>query len=615
MSYLTEEAVLWAVTELSSTTSPFLGITFLACKERGLPVGHSFPVQLHTWTQNHLCRHHRLDPSSEFFFQPFRSPKRWVASNYASTGLQAVNTQRYRSVFLHVRGRSEWGFTHDYVNQIKSKFQTGGYRNVPLAAIAIWTAKDQQWQEDTTTNDLIAEFLQKYKITPKEKRELFSTHGAVDPVPTLVQTKQPDWKAVAHLVKPPPDAVEPEGTLTAIRTKRVGPADEFRIDLGDRLTVVGGDNGLGKSFLLEVAWWAATGGWANRTAMPFAVQDAGEALIEYELRTATGVRKCRSLFNPLTQSWISQSEYPHVPALYVYANVDGGFSVSDDYRERVGEAPTINFTAQHVWDGKRDQTEGLIRDWVRWQISGGTGFSLLKEVLRCLSPSDLGLLAPGEPRRLAGEPRPIPVISHPYGEVPIPYAAAGVRRILMIAYTVVWSWRQHLWAAKRLGLEPVRRVVLVVDEIEAHLHPFWQRTILPAILRVGQLLDDDIETQTIVSTHSPLVMASLETEFRPSSDMLLHLKLQDGTVVVESQEFAMYGDVSSWLTSPMVGLRYPRSKEAEQAIERAVEIQLSREPATQEVEDVSEELLRVLPPDDLFWYRWTYFAEQAGVKL
>ena len=111
------------------------------------------------------------------------------------------------------------------------------------------------------------------------------------------------------------------------------------------------------------------------------------------------------------------------------------------------------------------------------------------------------------------------------------------------------------------------------------------------------------------------MLASLETKFRPSTDMLLHLKLQDGNVVVEPQELTVYGDISSWLTSPIVGLRHPRSKEAEDALERAIDIQSSPEPKSQAVEEVSQELLRVLPPDDLFWYRWTYFAEQAGVKL
>ena len=614
MNYLSEEAISWAISELKATTHPFLGITFLACKEQGLPVGKTAPVRLDALTKEHLDRHHRLDPASEFLFQPFRSSKSWVRRNYASTGLQAINTQTFGGVFLHERGKTEWGFADDYVGRTKARILTLGYTRVPLAAIAIWTSKDQQWQEDTTPHDLIGEFRWQYNITRREIRELFSRQGMGALDFELFQPNKPDRKAVAYRFKPPPDADEPEGTLTAIRMKRVGPADELRLELGERLTVIAGDNGLGMSFLLDVAWWAATGGWAGRPATPFGPQGAYEAVIEYELRTVAGVQKCRSRFDAPTQSWVLQSEYPHVPGLYVYARVDGAFSVADDHRERMGKS-TMDFTAREVWDGKSSQTGGLITDWVVWQIVEDEGFSLLEEVLKCLSPSDLGSLEPGTSRRLPGDWRPVPVISHPYGEVPIRYASAGVRRILAIAYMVVWSWQEHLLASAELDLEPLRRVVLLVDEIEAHLHPFWQRTILPAILRVGELLGRHVEMQTVVSTHSPLVLASLETKFSPSSDALYHLRLRGAKVVVEAQEFVKYGDVSSWLTSPVLGLRYARSKEAERAIERAKQIQLSRKPDRSEVEEVSLELMEVLPPDDLFWRRWTFFAEQAGVKL
>ncbi|MGM0575297.1 MAG: hypothetical protein ACQEXJ_06165 [Myxococcota bacterium] len=49
--------------------------------------------------------------------------------------------------------------------------------------------------------------------------------------------------------------------LEWIATKGVGPAAELRLDLARRLNVLTGDNGLGKSFLLEVTWWTLTGSW------------------------------------------------------------------------------------------------------------------------------------------------------------------------------------------------------------------------------------------------------------------------------------------------------------------------------------------------------------------
>jgi len=73
--------------------------------------------------------------------------------------------------------------------------------------------------------------------------------------------------------------------------------------------------------------------------------------------------------------------------------------------------------------------------------------------------------------------------------------------------------------------------------------------------------------------------------------------------------------VDLWLMSDLFGLEQPRSKDAEEAIEDAKELQRKRTPSTEEVQEVSNRLLNVLAQDDDFWPRWTYFAEQRGASL
>lgn len=51
--------------------------------------------------------------------------------------------------------------------------------------------------------------------------------------------------------------------LHSLHLKNVGPAPEMRLDLAQRLNLITGDNGLGKSFLLDVAWWALTRKWPH----------------------------------------------------------------------------------------------------------------------------------------------------------------------------------------------------------------------------------------------------------------------------------------------------------------------------------------------------------------
>ena len=49
--------------------------------------------------------------------------------------------------------------------------------------------------------------------------------------------------------------------LERLELENVGPASEMVLDLQRRLNLITGDNGLGKSFLLDVAWWALTRRW------------------------------------------------------------------------------------------------------------------------------------------------------------------------------------------------------------------------------------------------------------------------------------------------------------------------------------------------------------------
>src|SRR5260370_22538718 len=56
--------------------------------------------------------------------------------------------------------------------------------------------------------------------------------------------------------------------LQTLKLTGVGPAQHIELNLAPRLNVITGDNGLGKTFLLECAWWALTGHWASYPAYP-----------------------------------------------------------------------------------------------------------------------------------------------------------------------------------------------------------------------------------------------------------------------------------------------------------------------------------------------------------
>ena len=209
----------------------------------------------------------------------------------------------------------------------------------------------------------------------------------------------------------------------------------------------------------------------------------------------------------------------------------------------------------------------------------------------------------------------IPSIRTEYSDaVPIVHASSAVRRITGLAYMLVWSWSEHVRAAKQLGVRVAGQVILLFDEIDAHLHPRWQRAIVPAILGVMDgLTHRDTSVQLIAATHSPLVLASVEPHFDEDRDRLFHLEIRDGRVRLDIVPWAAQGDALNWLVSDVFGLRQGRSVEAERAIDAAQAFMLGDSEHNpehlREPDDIHRELERVLAGHDPFWPRWVVWTE------
>jgi hypothetical protein len=404
--------------------------------------------------------------------------------------------------------------------------------------------------------------------------------------------------------------------LNYIKLTNVCLAPELRVDWAPRFNLIAGDNGLGKSFLLDVAWWALTRTWANSVALP---SNGGKATIEY---VVTGkVKKAgpvTSTFRREDATWPADAKRPPMPGIVVYIRIDGGFSVWDParnyWRKDPGRPDAYHFAAQDVWNGLevagQKVCEGLERDWVNWQGSRKPQFHALESVLRVLSPLSEPLTA-GEPKRVyLGEGRDRPTLLIGNHTVPVALASAGVRRILALAYFLVWAWHEHQEAAKLLGKNPENRFVILFDEPETHLHPRWQRTILPSLLTAVDALrakKADTQPQVLVATHSPLVAASLEPIFDPQLDDLIHLGLKNGRVDVQQGGWATQGNAANWLVSETFGLEQARSVEAEKAIEAAEAFMRGENDLPVGLDSkkaIHKQLQRLLAAHDEFWPRW-----------
>jgi hypothetical protein len=414
--------------------------------------------------------------------------------------------------------------------------------------------------------------------------------------------------------------------LKKLYLKQVGPADHFDVEFANRLNIFTGDNGLGKSFLLDVAWWVLTSNWADKPAYPQRVREENPE-INWLLSSQKDIGEYRSYFDLSEQKWRILQQHPSLNEVVIYVRVDGSFSVFDPARKR---DTAYNFTPDTLWNGlKLDDKvlcNGLIQDWVTWQNQPTKyPFQLFSRVIKKLAPHPDEWIEMGEPTRVSVEDvRDIPTVNLPYGNVTVIHASAGMKRILGLAYLLVWTWYEHKKASDLRQQKPINQIVLLIDEIESHLHPRWQRVILPAILAVVTELQASMKIQALVTTHSPLVLASLEPNFDEEQDKLFLLSLQRALVhqevTLDEVPWSKQGDTVGWLTSEIFGLKQARSQEAEIAIE-AAEAWMRKGNMSDFPEhlrnhiQIHQELQRLLPGHDPFWPRWIVTSEKRNSDL
>jgi len=411
--------------------------------------------------------------------------------------------------------------------------------------------------------------------------------------------------------------------LESLSLRNLGPAPELDFEFAERINVLTGDNGLGKTFILDVAWWALTRCWTERRMIHPAV-GVNQADIRYHVHGKGGPNtevECHYRRETLDWSPLPVRRPPD-PGLVIYARIDGGFSLWDPERNGGDRPESYQFTQKELWEGLRDEKDtivcrGLLEDWETWSLKANGAFTTLREVLSKLSPGGHEApLVPGLSVRVPGMGvRDVPTLQMPYGAVPLPQASAGMKRILSLAYMLVWAWTEHVAAAQLRNRPATRRIVLLWDEVEAHLHPQWQRTILPAVVTVlNQLFtaEDGPQVQIIATTHAPFVLASMETIFDMARDRLFNLEMSpEGRVRLEDVEWARRGSVVEWLRSPAFDMKSGFSKEAEHALMVANRwIKGEREGLN--IKDIQAQLESTLANSDPFWPRW--LVATGGVR-
>lgn len=143
--------------------------------------------------------------------------------------------------------------------------------------------------------------------------------------------------------------------------------------------------------------------------------------------------------------------------------------------------------------------------------------------------------------------------------VPTISLSDGYRSVLALAGDLVWRLLQAFPESR----DPLKEEgVVLIDELDIHLHPVWQRQI------AGWLQNQFPSLQFIVATHSPLIAAGAGDEA-----LTLRLVLRDGVARPESIDNVAAMNVDRILQSEAFGLVSPYSPQTQERIDRYDELE------------------------------------------
>lgn len=173
------------------------------------------------------------------------------------------------------------------------------------------------------------------------------------------------------------------------------------------------------------------------------------------------------------------------------------------------------------------------------------------------------------------------------GDTEIPLEALSQGTISLIGWVGILM--QRLYEVFDQDEDPTKRYALVLmDEIDAHMHPAWQRTL------VNHLKDIFPNAQFIATTHSPLVVGGM-----PTTQVMRLAKNRNGKVVSPpiTPDMTM-GYTDQILTSILFGLPTTLDDTTEKKMKRYYELEkmTSRETHEAEYEQLKQELMTRVPP-------------------
>ena len=169
------------------------------------------------------------------------------------------------------------------------------------------------------------------------------------------------------------------------------------------------------------------------------------------------------------------------------------------------------------------------------------------------------------------------------GHMPLNTLSQGTQSIIQWLAHLLIGYAEYYDFPESLSDKPG---ILIIDEIDAHLHPSWQRRIIPTLTERFPKL------QIFCSTHSPLMLAGLK-----AGQVQLLRRDEDGRVTVSRNERDLAGWTADEILRHFLDVRAPSDLGSANRLKRLTELRMKTDLSDEEAEEMED--LRYSVRDDL----------------
>lgn len=401
--------------------------------------------------------------------------------------------------------------------------------------------------------------------------------------------------------------------ITSLRFNNVGPFDEIEFEFDEQVNVFVGPNNSGKTTALLVLAAAIVFPFRIPERILRSVQGTYELVDTFLSRNAVISRELRSPdYDHLLYS-IGQIEQDHAFSRFVrHDNPDQLFLASiDSLLTKVGYScfvpamrqgtdyrssgpTTTKLTTIAVLRGFHELQRRLsLVSSDPWIISDEsivqrvidldyTSYRREQPAIRSLL-TDIASIASeitdGYEMKFDGigedEKGLYPQFTTPDGTLPLNVLSQGTQSIIQWVARFLIGYAEYYEFPTDLKDKPG---ILIIDEIDAHLHPSWQRRIIPTLTKHFPNL------QIFCSTHSPLMLAGLKA----GQVQLLKRDTETGKVTVSRNENDIVGWSSDEILRGFLDVQDPTDLHTTHQIERLQHLRQKDQLTPEEAEELEK---------------------------